>query len=189
MNEWGHLEQKNEDQHDTSKRNHVFDRPTPHAIESKHEGSVKHDEGKNAREQVEKTADRIRDELMLTLEELDRRRERVMDVRYQASRHRTLLKGAAVATLVVTGVGVGVAIWRARHRQLLLAKKRRRALKRAWDHPDRLATRAEQAPFAVELGKKLVMIFGTALATRIAKSSVQSLVPQRGSVPADVSQK
>ena len=39
--------------------------------------------GMGDREQVEKTADRLRDELMLTLEELDRRRERAMDVKYQ----------------------------------------------------------------------------------------------------------
>jgi len=189
MNEWGHLEQKNEDKHDTSKRDHLLDRPalaadakkesSTHAIESKHEGSVKHDVGKNAREQVEKTADRIRDELMLTLEELDRRRHRVTNVSYQASRHQELIVGAAIVALVVTGVGVGVAVWRASYRRHHMAQRRMTAVKRAWKHPDRLATRAEQRPFAVEMGKKLIMIFGTALATNIAKSSVQGLVPQR----------
>ena len=190
MNEWGHLEQKNEDKHDTSKRDHLLDRPalaadakkepsSAQAIESKHEGSVKHDAGKSAREQVEKTADRIRDELMLTLEELDRRRDRVTNVRYQVSRHHDLIMGAAIAALVVTSVGVGVAVWRASYRRHHMAQRRMTAVKRAWNHPDRLATRAEQRPFAVEMGKKLIMIFGTALATNIAKSSVQGLVPQR----------
>ena len=190
MNEWGHLEQKNEDKHDTSKRDHLLDRPaltadakkepsSAQAIESKHEGSVKHDAGKSAREQVEKTADRIRDELMLTLEELDRRRDRVTNVRYQVSRHHDLIMGAAIAALVVTSVGVGVAVWRANYRRHHMAQRRMTAVKRAWNHPDRLATRAEQRPFAVEMGKKLIMIFGTALATNIAKSSVQGLVPQR----------
>lgn len=190
MNEWGHLERRNEDKHDTSKRNHLFDRPglvtgaprelTTRDTEARHDTSVKHDtSGKHGREQVEKTADRIRDELMLTLEELDRRRERVMDVRYQASTHRDLIMGAAIAALVVTGVGVGLAVWRSRYRQHHLAQRRMTAIRRAWNHPDRLASRAEQRPFAVEMGKKLIMIFGTALATSIAKSSVQSLVPRR----------
>lgn len=190
MNEWGHLEQKNEDKHDTSKRDHLLDRPaltadakkepsSAQAIESKHEGSVKHDAGKSARAQVEKTADRIRDELMLTLEELDRRRDRVTNVRYQVSRHHDLIMGAAIAALVVTSVGVGVAVWRANYRRHHMAQRRMTAVKRAWNHPDRLATRAEQRPFAVEMGKKLIMIFGTALATSIAKNSVQGLVPQR----------
>jgi hypothetical protein len=190
MNEWGHLEQRNEDRHDTSNKDRILDRPSftagaPGALshrdtEAKHDASVKHDtSGKSAREQVEKTADRIRDELMLTLEELDRRRERVMDVRYQASRHKDLIMGAAIAALVVTGVGVGVAVWRSRYRQHHLAQRRMKAIRRAWEHPDRLATRAEQRPFAVEIGQKLIMIFGTALATSIAKSSVQTLVPNR----------
>jgi hypothetical protein len=87
--------------------------------------------------------------------------------------------GAAIAALVVTGVGVGMAVWRSRYRKHHLAQRRMTAIRRAWNHPDRLATRAEQRPFAVEMGKKLIMIFGTALATSIAKSSVQSLVPQR----------
>jgi len=200
MNEWGHLEQKNEDKHDTSKRDHILDRPgltaaakkehATHAIESKHDSSVKHDAGsKHAREQVEKTADRIRDELMLTLEELDRRRERVTNVRYQASQHQELIKAAAIAAIVVTGVGVGVALWRSRYRRHHLAERRVKAVRRAWDHPDRLATRASQGPFAVEMGKKLIMIFGTALATSIAKSSVQSLVPQPRKAPAEAAQK
>lgn len=190
MNEWGHLEQKNEDKHDTSKRDHLLDRPRFGADASKHASPVKHDPGsKHAREQVEKTADRIRDELMLTLEELDRRRDRVMDVRYQASQHQELIKAAAIAALVVTGVGVGVALWRLRYRRHHLAERRVKAVRRAWNHPDRLATRAEQRPFAVELGKKLIMIFSTALATSIARSSVQSLVPPQRNVRAGVPQK
>jgi len=200
MNEWGHLEQKNEDKHDTSKRDHLLDRPgltadakkdlTTRDTESKHGSSVKHDaDSKHAREQVEKTADRIRDELMLTLEELDRRRERMTNVRYQASQHQDLIKAAAIAALVVTGVGVGAALWRAHYRRHHLAERRVKAVRRAWNHPDRLATRAEQRPFAVEMGKKLIMIFGTALATSIAKSSVQSLVPQQRKAQADVAQK
>jgi hypothetical protein len=190
MNEWGHLVQRNEDKHDTSKRDHILDRPGPgteaskeltsRETESEHRASVKHDtQGKSDREQVEKTADRIRDELMLTLEELDRRRGRVMDVRYQASQHRDLIMGAAIAAAVVVGVGIGVAAWRASYRRHHLAQRRVKAIRRAWSHPDRLATRAEQRPFAVEMGQKLIMIFGTALATSIAKSSVQSLVPSR----------
>ena len=37
------------------------------------------------REQTEKAADRIREEFLLTLQELDRRRDHAFDVRYQAA--------------------------------------------------------------------------------------------------------
>ncbi|MDC0712761.1 hypothetical protein POL68_30145 [Stigmatella sp. ncwal1] len=138
----------------------------------------------SAREQVEHTADRIRDELLLTLGELERRRERVMDVRYQASQHQGFLIGVGVAAVTLVGLGVGIGVWRARHRDQLLAKKRRLAVQRAWQNPDRLATRAEHSPLSVEMGRKLVLIFGTALATAVAKNAVQGLVPQRSVAPA-----
>lgn len=140
--------------------------------------------GMDDRTQVEHTADRIRDELLLTLEELDRRRARAMDVRYQLASHRDMLMMAGGAALMLVGVGVGVSIWRARHRQELLAKKRRKAMERVWTHPERVAASAESRPLSVELGRKLVLIFGSALATSIAKSSMQTLVPQRA-VPRD----
>lgn len=166
MNQWGHLEHKNEGQ--------------PKKDERVSEGDKTHiTKGLNDREQVERTADRIRDELLLTLEELERRRERVLDVRYQASRHQDLIVGAAVTAAVLTGIGVGVAIWRARHREQILARHRLKALQRAWQHPDRVASSAEERPLPVELGRKLILIFATALATNIARNSVQSLVPRQ----------
>jgi hypothetical protein len=187
MNEWGHLEQKHEGQQKSERGDQLL-RSTERApvAERKPDGEHEHvTKGLNDREQVERTADRIRDELLLTLEELERRRERVLDVRFQASKHQDLLVGAAITAAVLTGVGVGIAIWRARHREQILARHRLRALKRAWEHPDRLASSSEQRPMAVEMGRKLIMIFATALATNIAKNSVQTLVPQRRPVPAN----
>lgn len=137
--------------------------------------------GMDDREQVEETADRLRDELMLTLEELDRRRARAMDVRYQVrhalDKNRDLLRQAALVAVGLSLVGVGYSWWRGRHREEILWKHRREALRRAWEHPDRLASSAEERPIAIELGRKLVLIFATTLATALAKRSVRSLVP------------
>ncbi|WP_164019869.1 hypothetical protein [Pyxidicoccus trucidator] len=136
--------------------------------------------GMDDRKQVEQTADRIRDELMLTLEELDRRRERALSLRYQAEQHKELLIGVGAVAMVTVGLGVGYAIYRARHREALLRRQRRIALKRAWEHPESVAYAANQRPLGIELGRKLVLIFATALATRIAQNSVRTLVPARG---------
>jgi hypothetical protein len=132
------------------------------------------------REQTEKAADRIREEFLLTLQELDRRRDQAFDVRYQAVQHKDALviAGSAVALLALTSVGV--AIYRSRHREERLFKRRIEGVRRAWSHPERLATSREEKPLAVELGTKLVVIFGTALATALAKRSVSSLVPPQG---------
>ncbi|MFL5350098.1 MAG: hypothetical protein ACJ8AT_35420 [Hyalangium sp.] len=188
MNEWGHLEQRNEGQPKSAERGDQILRSTERAPVAGHKPDGEHEhitKGTDDREQVERTADRIRDELLLTLEELDRRRHRTLDVHYQAARHRDLIVGAAITAAVLTGVGVGIAMWRARHREQILARHRLRALKRAWEHPDRLASSAEERPLGVQMGRKLVMIFVTALATNIAKNSVQTLVPQRRSGPAN----
>ncbi|MCY1082479.1 hypothetical protein [Archangium lansingense] len=137
--------------------------------------------GMSDREQVEKTADRLRDELLLTLEELDRRRERAMDVRYQVShaieKNRDVLFQAGGVAVVLAVVGVGYSWWRSRHREELLWKHRAQAVRRAWEHPDRVASRADERPVGIELGRKLVLIFVSTLATALAKRAVQSLVP------------
>jgi hypothetical protein len=137
--------------------------------------------GMDEREKVEKTADRLRDELLLTLEELDRRRERAMDVRYQVrhalEKNRDVLVKAGGVALGLVVVSMGYSWWKARHREELLWKHRREALRRAWEHPDRLASHAEERPIGIELGRKLVFIFVTTLASAVAKSAVKSLVP------------
>jgi hypothetical protein len=129
------------------------------------------------REQVEQTADRIRDELLLTLEELDRRRARATDVKYHLNQHKDLLVTAGAAALVVVGLGVGFAVYRSRTHDDRVRRQRRKALERAWAHPDRVATSVEDKPLGAELGRKLVMIFATTLATAIARNSIQTLVP------------
>jgi hypothetical protein len=135
--------------------------------------------GMDDRKQVEQTADRIRDELLLTLEELDRRRERAMNVRYQAEQHRDLIIGVGAVAMVAVGLGVGYAIYRSRHQDEKLRRERRYALRRAWEHPESVAYAAKQRPLGAELGRKLVLIFATSLATRIAQNSVRNLVPAR----------
>jgi hypothetical protein len=185
MNEWGLLEQKNAGLPKHEGGDQIL-RSTERAPAAEHPAEAEHThitKGLDDREQVERTADRIRDELLLTLEELDRRRHRALDVRYQASRHRDLLIGAAITAAVLTGVGLGVAMWRARHRERILARHRLKALKRAWKHPNRVASSADERPLPVELGRKLVIIFGSTLATAIAKNAVQGLVPQQRAEP------
>jgi hypothetical protein len=135
--------------------------------------------GMDDRKQVEQTADRIRDELLLTLEELDRRRQRALSVRYQAEQHRDALIAAGAVAAIVVGLGVGYAIYRSRHQQERLRRERRIALKRAWAHPESVAYAARQRPLGVELGRKLVLIFASTLASRVAKNAVRTLVPAR----------
>jgi hypothetical protein len=144
--------------------------------------------GMSEREQVERTADRLRDELLLTLEELDRRRERAFDVKFQArqllERNRETLIAVGGTALAVLAVGMGYSWWNERRRSRVVWERRGQALRRAWTHPDQVASASKQQPFALELGRKLVLIFGTALATALAKNAVETLVPSVPKQPA-----
>jgi hypothetical protein len=151
--------------------------------EQGHKGGGPITSSMSEREKVERTADRIRDELLLTIEELDRRRERAMDVKYQVrhflEQNRDMLGWVAGGAVALVGLSVGLSLWRSRHHEELMMRRRRVALRRAWEHPERLATGKKQQPFALEMGQRLVLIFGTALATSLAKSAVQSLMPPK----------
>ncbi|HEY0094668.1 MAG TPA: hypothetical protein VGB96_10100 [Archangium sp.] len=137
--------------------------------------------GMGDREQVEKTADRLRDELLLTLEELDRRRERALDMKFQVrqllERNRETLLAAGGVALALVVVGAGFSWWNERRQARIVWERRGRALRRAWEHPDQVASASKKQPIAIELGRKLVFIFGSALASALAKNAVATLVP------------
>ncbi|WP_434384421.1 hypothetical protein [Melittangium boletus] len=137
--------------------------------------------GLSEREQVERTADRLRDELMLTLQELDRRRERALDMKFQLrqllERNRDVLFKLGAGALTAVAVGVGWSVLSGRRRERVVWARRGHAMRRAWRNPDQVATGAPQRPFPIELGHKLLLIFGGALATALARNAVQTLVP------------
>ena len=143
--------------------------------------------GMSEREQVERTADRLRDELLLTLEELERRRERAFDVKFQArqlfERNRETLLVVGGSALAVLVVGAGFSWWNERRQARIVWERRGQALRRAWAHPDQVASASKKQPLALELGRKLVFIFGSALASALAKNAVATLVPSSEAQP------
>jgi hypothetical protein len=129
------------------------------------------------REQIESTADRIRDELLTTLKELDRRRHQATDVRRQVEEHLELFVLLGVGAVTLLGMGVGVAALRRRSRRRHPLHRRVEGMRRAWEHPERLASRADDKPMALELGRKVALAFAIAVATRLARRAAQNLVP------------
>jgi hypothetical protein len=133
----------------------------------------------NKREQIERNADRVRDELMVTLRELDRRRTRATDVGYQAKQHRGAIALAGIAVVGAMAAAFGYTAYRARATERHRTRNRFLALRRAWRHPDRVAAHAEDRPPLVALGIKLGMAFGLAFGTQLAKRTAQSLLPMQ----------
>lgn len=129
------------------------------------------------REQIERTADRIREEWLVTLQELDRRKLEATDLGLQARRHAGVfvLIGAGVTAAVGGSIAWGA--WRAKHRQRVRMEKRWAAARRAWNQPERVAVRSEDRAWPVELVKKLGLALGLAFGTQLAKRTAQVLLP------------
>ena len=114
-----------------------------------------------AMDQTEKAADRIRSELLLTLEEIDRRRQRATDLRALARDHVPGLVALGAALGVLAAAMAVVVRVRAHSRRTIAFRDRARALMRAWEHPNRVASNARYRPVAAELVRKALMAAAT----------------------------
>lgn len=126
--------------------------------------------------QVELAADRIRGELLATLQELDRRRHEATDVHRQFERHKGAIALAAGGVVAAVGALVAASIFKARQHDKRVRKQRIRGFRRAWEHPERLATQADYRPLPIELLRKFAIVFGTVLVTTYAKRTAQLVV-------------
>ena len=126
--------------------------------------------------QVAKTADRLRDEFLVTLRELDRRRHRAMDVRtlMQDNRRVLLAAGAGLTALVIVIVAASMALSNPRWNRM--GERRMRALRRAWESPDRIARRAAGGPPTGVLVTLLKMA-AVAAGARLLRRTVQRALP------------
>jgi hypothetical protein len=129
--------------------------------------------------QIQRTADRLRDEFLVTLRELDRRRQRAMDVRGLMRENRRVLiaAGAGLTAVVVVIIGTSVAL--SRSRESRLGERRVQSLVRAWENPDRIATRARGLPRPVGLLLGLLKVAAVAAGTQLIRRAVKRSLPAR----------
>jgi hypothetical protein len=127
--------------------------------------------------QVEQTADRLRDEFLVTLRELDRRRHRAMDVRGLIRENRRVLIAAGAGLVAVVIVIIGASVALSRSRRARLPERRVRGVRRAWEYPDRLATRAEDVPRPLGILLTLLKVAVVAAGTQLIRRAVQRALP------------
>jgi len=130
----------------------------------------------DAREQAERSADRIRAELLATLLELNRRRHRAFDIRYQLGKHFALLTAIAGGALLVAGVAVAVGLVRARLRRTSLFAERVRGLLRAWENPKNIARPASAPILSAATLRKVAALAAVTLANELAQRGVKRLL-------------
>jgi len=126
--------------------------------------------------QVVQTADRLRDGLLVTLRELDRRAHRAMDVRtlLRDNRRVVIAAGAGLAAVVVVIIGASAAVSRSRDSRV--NERRLQGLRRAWDNPERIAPRSGVPRVAGAMVSLLAMV-GLAAGARFLRRRVQRALP------------
>ncbi|HEY3585595.1 MAG TPA: hypothetical protein VGK85_00515 [Myxococcaceae bacterium] len=126
--------------------------------------------------QVVQTADRLRDGFLVTLRELDRRAHRAMDVRtlLRENRRVVIAAGAGLAAVVVVIIGASAAVSRSRDSRV--NERRLQGVRRAWDHPERLAPRSSVPRVAGTLVSLLSMV-GLAAGVQLLRRRVQRALP------------
>ena len=126
--------------------------------------------------QVVQTADRLRDGFLVTLRELDRRAHRAMDVRtlLRDNRRVVIAAGAGLTALVVVIIGASAAV--ARSRDSRVNERRLQGLRRAWNHPERLAPRSRLPRVAGTMVSLLAMV-GLAAGAQLLRRRTQRALP------------
>ena len=122
--------------------------------------------------QVARTADRLRDEFLVTLRELDRRAHRAMDVRalLRDNRRVVVAAGAGLAAVVVVIIATSVGL--SRSRQSRLPELRVRALRRAWERPDRIVSGPRPLGIGLALLKVAAIVGGTQLVRSLVRRAL-----------------
>jgi hypothetical protein len=122
---------------------------------------------------IEKDITSIRSEIGALVDELDRRRRELFDVRLQMSRHPVAVGVAGATAAVLLGGAVAMLIYNGRRKQRASykAKQLKIAFGRMVAHPERVA-RGEPPP-----GEKILAAVGTAVATLLVKRAMERAVP------------
>lgn len=122
---------------------------------------------------VEGEISALRGELGELVDELDRRRRALFDVRAQLRAHPVAISLAGLAVAAVLGGSVALLVYNGRRKQRPSYKARqlRVAVGRMIEHPERVG-RGEAPP-----GEKILAAVGTALATLLVKRALERTVP------------
>ncbi|WP_235969450.1 hypothetical protein [Anaeromyxobacter diazotrophicus] len=115
----------------------------------------------------------LRGELGELVDELDRRRRALFDVRAQLRAHPVAISLAGLAVAAVLGGSVALLVYNGRRKQRRSYKARqlRVAVGRMMEHPERVG-RGEAPP-----GEKILAAVGTAIATLLVKRALERAVP------------
>jgi hypothetical protein len=143
-----------------------------------------HEDLEKKRELLERAANRTRERLIDTLASLDHKRHDLTDGGVKGIVHREVeeyKKPIAITAgsiiLAVSGI-VGWSVYRLATRKQRIREERWKALRRIWNHPERIARKdPPKGSLASELGRKVLVSALTFAALEMTKRGVRNALP------------
>jgi hypothetical protein len=130
----------------------------------------------NTREQLEQDANLLRERIAQNLESLDQRSHEAFDVKAQATRHPLPLVVVGAGSVLALLSSAAVAVYRKRRGRSPM-QERLAALKRVWEHPERLASNHPE-PIGGEILRRVTIGVVTFVAVHLAKRALIKLIPE-----------
>lgn len=125
---------------------------------------------------LERRADFLRAQLLDTIDRIERRAHELTNVRLQLGRHASVVRTFSIAGITLVGAGVALGFYRFRTRDERRRHQRRRAIRRAFEHPDRVASYKDRT-FFVQLLRNVALGSLTFVAMQMAKRSLRHALP------------
>jgi hypothetical protein len=136
-----------------------------------------------SRDELAREANVARSKLLRTVEQLDRKRQEVLDLRHQVRSHIGMLVVVSGLLLVATGGAavisvkrIATAAARRRHQRWTLARH-------AWNRPGNVL-RAERLSFPLEVTRSVLLALATSLLSVPVRRLAQALASERKREPA-----
>jgi hypothetical protein len=100
-------------------------------------------------------------------------------VKRELVHHKRDVELAAAGAVLVVGAGVALAVSRHRYRERHRLERRLRAVSRAWSHPERLATKADDRPLGEAIARSILMAGLTTLGAQLGKRLARDFLPAK----------
>jgi hypothetical protein len=131
-----------------------------------------------SRDELAREANLARSKLLRTVEQLDRKRQEILDVRHQVRKHLGMLVVVSGLFLIATGGTALISVQRIAHAAARRRRERWTLARHAWKRPGRVL-RAERLSFPLEVIRSVLLALATTLLSLPVRRLAQALASER----------
>jgi hypothetical protein len=131
-----------------------------------------------SRDELAREANLARSKLLRTVEQLDRRRQEILDVRRQVRKHLGMLVVVSGLFLIATGGTALISVQRIASGAARRRRERWTLARQAWKRPGRVL-RAERLSFPLEVTRSVLLALATSLLSLPVRRLARALASER----------